>query len=57
MDVKESKTTFLLLIALVALLVPIIGTGAQAPGEPAPCALVRTRCPGTRAFCLDVPAR
>lgn len=30
--------------------------GAPAPGEPAPCAVVRTRCPGTRAFCLDGPA-
>jgi 4-amino-4-deoxy-L-arabinose transferase-like glycosyltransferase len=27
--------------------------GAPAPGEPAPCAVVRTRCPGARGFCLD----
>jgi Dolichyl-phosphate-mannose-protein mannosyltransferase len=27
--------------------------GAPAPGVPAPCTVVRTRCPGTRAFCLD----
>ena len=31
--------------------------GAPAPGEPAPCAVVRTKCPDARAFCLDGPAR
>jgi hypothetical protein len=32
-------------------------TGAPLPGEPAPCAVVRTTCPDARAFCLDGPAR
>ncbi|MGZ5429075.1 MAG: hypothetical protein ACXWFS_08710, partial [Thermoanaerobaculia bacterium] len=32
-------------------------TGAPAPGEPPPCAVVTSRCPGARAFCLDGPAR
>jgi 4-amino-4-deoxy-L-arabinose transferase-like glycosyltransferase len=31
-------------------------TGAPRPGDAAPCAVVGTRCPGTRAFCLDGPA-
>jgi hypothetical protein len=32
-------------------------TGAPAPGEPAPCAAVTSRCQGGRAFCLDEPAK
>lgn len=31
-------------------------TGASGPGDTAPCAVVRTTCPGARAFCLDGPA-
>ncbi|HEX7579829.1 MAG TPA: hypothetical protein VF580_07500, partial [Thermoanaerobaculia bacterium] len=31
-------------------------TGAPAPGGATPCAVVRTKCPGARAFCLDGPA-
>ena len=31
-------------------------TGAPRPGDAAPCAVVGTRCPGKRAFCLDGPA-
>ncbi len=31
--------------------------GAPSPGEPAPCAVVRTQCPDARAFCVDEPAR
>jgi hypothetical protein len=30
--------------------------GSPAPGQPEPCAVVRTRCPDARAFCLDGPA-
>jgi hypothetical protein len=32
-------------------------TGAPRPGELAPCAVVRTKCPDASAFCLDRPAR
>ena len=32
-------------------------TGAAALRESVPCAIVRTRCPGARAFCLDGPPR
>jgi 4-amino-4-deoxy-L-arabinose transferase-like glycosyltransferase len=32
-------------------------TGAPRPGDPAPCAVVRTKCPDARAFCLDGPTR
>ncbi len=28
-------------------------TGVSAPGEPAPCAVITSRCPGALAFCLD----
>jgi hypothetical protein len=31
-------------------------TGAPGPGDAAPCAVVRTKCPGARVFCLDGPA-
>jgi Dolichyl-phosphate-mannose-protein mannosyltransferase len=31
-------------------------TSAPAPGEPAPCAVVRTTCPGAGTFCLGGPA-
>jgi hypothetical protein len=31
--------------------------GVPRPGDPAPCAVVRSRCPGARVFCLDGPAR
>lgn len=32
-------------------------TGAAAPRESVPCAIVRTRCSGARAFCLDESSR
>ncbi|MFI5120115.1 MAG: glycosyltransferase family 39 protein [Thermoanaerobaculia bacterium] len=31
--------------------------GGAAPGGAAPCAIVRTKCSGARAFCLDEPAK
>lgn len=31
--------------------------GTPRPGDPAPCAVVRSRCPGTRVLCLDGPTR
>ena len=31
--------------------------GVPRPGDPAPCAVVRSRCPGARVFCLDGPTR
>ena len=32
-------------------------TGAPRPGEAEPCAVIRSPCPGTRAFCLEEPSR